>query len=97
MKINYADKPDKLQNALEELNKIELFDKNLHQINQGKLKDYVDEFEMIGRIKIADQTRETHIRFKNIDDYEAYINATDQDCESEDAIFKGYNYKNNTP
>ena len=44
---------------------------------------------MVDRLKIADQTRESHIRFKNIDDYEIYINANDQVYESEDAILKG--------
>ena len=42
---------------------------------------------MVGRIKIADKTRETHIRFRDMDDFEAYINAIDQDYESEDAFF----------
>ena len=51
---------------------------------------------MVGRIKIADQTRETQIRFRNIDDVESYLNAIDQDCESEDAIFNGYFYRIHT-
>ena len=33
---------------------------------------------MVGRLKNADQTRETHIRFRNIDDFESYLNAFDQ-------------------
>ena len=37
---------------------------------------------MVGRLKVADQTRETHKRFKNIDDFESYINAFDHDYES---------------
>ena len=44
---------------------------------------------MVGRLKIADQTRETHIRFRNLNDFESYINAIDQDFESEDVIFNG--------
>ena len=52
---------------------------------------------MVGRLKIADKTRETHIRLRNIDDYEAYINAIDQDYESEDAILNCYVHKINTP
>ena len=51
---------------------------------------------MIGRIKIANQTCEIHIRFRNIDEYEAYINAIDQDYESEDGTFNGYIYTINT-
>ena len=45
---------------------------------------------MVGGLKIADQTRGTQIRFRNIDDFESYINAIDQDYESEDPIFSGY-------
>ena len=48
-------------------------------------------------LKVGDQVRQTHIRFRNIDDYESYINAFDQDYESEDVIFNGYIYKINTP
>ena len=47
---------------------------------------------MVGSLKVL-----THIRFRNIDDYESYINAIEQDYESEDAIFNGYFYKINTP
>ena len=32
VRIKYADKPDKLQSALKELNKIQVIDKNLHEI-----------------------------------------------------------------
>ena len=52
---------------------------------------------MVGRLKIADQTRESHERFRTIDDFESHINAIDQDCESEEGIFKGYIYKINSP
>ena len=52
---------------------------------------------MVGKLSVVDQIRETHIRFRNINDHESYINAFDQDYESEDAIFKGYIYENNTP
>ena len=48
---------------------------------------------MVGRLKIGDQIRTTHIRFRNFTDFESYINAIYQDYESEDAIFKGYIYK----
>ena len=55
--------------------------------------DYVvGEFEMVGRLKIADQSRETHTRLRNIDHFESYINALDQDHESEHTIFNGYIY-----
>ena len=51
---------------------------------------------MVGNLKFG-QIRQTHIRFRNIDDYEADINAIDQDYESEDVIFNGYNYQIKSP
>ena len=61
------------------------------------MKDYVAEFEKVGIFKVGDQIRQTHIRFRKIDDYEAYINAIDQNYVSEDALFNGHFYKLNTP
>ena len=52
---------------------------------------------MVGRIKIADHIRDTHVGFRNNNDYEPYINKNDQDYESDDALFNGYIYKLNTP
>ena len=52
---------------------------------------------MVGNLKVGDQIRQTRIRFRNIADYEAYINSIDQDYDSEHAIFNGYIYKINTP
>ena len=52
---------------------------------------------MVGNLKVGDQIRQTNIRFRNMDDFEAYLNAIDQDYESEDAIFNGYIYKIDTP
>ena len=52
---------------------------------------------MVGSLKIGDQIRQTHIRFRNIDDYESYINAIDEGYDAEDAIFNGYIHKINTP
>ena len=95
--IRYANDLKKLNNALKELSKIQVSDKNLHEIKQEILEDYTGEFEMIGNLKVGDQTRQTHIRFRNTNDYEAYINSIDQDYDSEDAIFNGYIYKLNTP
>ena len=45
---------------------------------------------MVEKLSIADQIHQTHIRFRNISDYEASIMAIDQDYESEDSVFKGY-------
>ena len=94
--IKYANNPNKLQSELKELNKIQVINKNLHEIKQEILQDYEGEFEMVGNLKVGEQIRQTHIRFRNISDYEAYINAIDQDYDSEDAIFNGYIYKINT-
>ena len=48
---------------------------------------------MVCRSKIADQPREIHIRFRNKDVFEKYINAIDQDYDPEAAIFNGYIFK----
>ena len=95
--IKYSNNPGKLQNALKELNKIQVVNKKLHEIKHEILVDYTGEFKMVGNLKVGDQIRQTRIRFRNISDYEAYVNAIDQDYDSEDAIFNGYNYKINTP
>ena len=55
VQIKYAHKPDKLQSALKELNKIQVVNKNLHEIKQEILQDYEGEFEMVGNLKIGDQ------------------------------------------
>ena len=97
VQIKYANNPNKLQSELKELNKIQVIDKNLHEIKQEILQEYEGDFEMVGNLKIGDQIRQTKIRFRNISDYEAYINAIDQDYDSEDALFNGYIYKLDTP
>ena len=97
VRSKYADKPDKLENASRELNKIEVIDKNLHEIKKEILMDYVGAFEMVDNLKVGHQIRQTHIRFRNNNDYEAYINAIDEGYDAEDAIFNGYIYKIITP
>ena len=52
---------------------------------------------MVGDLKVGDRILETHIRFKNMDNFEAYIISIDQNYDSEDAIFTGYFYKIDTP
>ena len=52
---------------------------------------------MVGKLSIGDQIRHTHIRFKNIDDFESLINSIDEGYDAEDAIFSGYIYKINIP
>ena len=95
--IKYANNPNKLQSELKELNKIHVINKSLHEIKNEILLDYIGGFEMVGNLKVGDQVGQTHIRFRNIDDYESYINAIDEGYDAEDAIFYGYIYKINTP
>ena len=59
--------------------------------------DYTGEFEIVGSLVFGDQNRQTHIRFRNVNDYESYIDAIEQDYESEDVIFIGYFDKIDTP
>ena len=73
-----------------------MVDKTLHKIKHERLEDYVGEFQMLGELKIRDQTRPTHTRFRNITDYEAYFNSIDEGYDAEDSIFNGYIYKINT-
>ena len=97
VRIKYADKPDKLQSALKELNKIQVINKNLHEIKNGILEDYDGTFEMVGTLLVGDQIRQTHIRFRNMDDFESYINSIDEGYDADDCIFNGYIYKIDTP
>ena len=90
VQIKYANNPNKLENALKELNKILVVNNNLHEIKHEILLDYEGQFELVRNLKVGDQIRETRIRFRNINDYEAYINIIDQDYDSEDSIFDGY-------
>ena len=95
-KIKYVNNPDKLQSELKELNKIHVINENLHEIKNEILKDYESEFQMVGNLKVGDQNRQTHIRFRNIDDYQAYNNSIDEEYDAEDSIFNGYIYEINT-
>ena len=52
---------------------------------------------MVGNLKVGDQIRQTNIRFRNMDDFESYINAIDEGYDAEDAIFIGHIYKIKTP
>ena len=79
------------------MHKTHVVNKNLHEIKQEVLVDKTGEFEMVGSLRVGDQNRQTHIRFRTIAVYEAYNNAIDQDYESEDSIFNGYFYKIDTP
>ena len=52
---------------------------------------------MVGNLKVGDQIRQTHIRFRNMDDFESYTNSIDEGYDADDCIFNGYIYRLNTP
>ena len=97
VKIDYANIPNKIQSELKELNKIHVVNKNSQEIKQEIIVDYTGEFEMVGNLKVGDQIRQTHVRFRNMDDFESCINAFDEEYDAEDAIFNGYIHKLKTP
>ena len=71
---------------------------NLHEIKNETLEDYTGDFELIGSMLVGEVEQKTNIRFKNVDDFESYINAIDNSgYDSEDVIFTGWLYKLNTP
>ena len=96
-RIKYAEKPNKIGNALKELNKIQVIDENLHETKIQILLDYVGAFEMVGNLKVGDQIRQTNFTFRSMDDFEAHINAIDEGYDAEDAIFSGHIYEIKTP
>ena len=61
------------------------------------MRNYTGEFEMVGDLKVGGQIRQTHIIFRNIEDYESFINAIDEGYDAEDAFFNGYIYKLKKP
>ena len=70
---------------------------NLYEIKKEILQDYTGDFELNGKMIIRPVEHKTKIRFKNMDDFERYINAIDVDYVSEDVTFSGYVYKLYTP
>ena len=80
-KLKYVTNQNKLQSESKDLNKIQVANKNLQEIEQEILVEYTGEFEIFGNLKVGDQVRQTHIGFRNIDGYGSYFNAIDQDYE----------------
>ena len=89
VRIKYVNNPNKLQSVLKELIKIHVVNKKLQEIQQEVLQDYNGEFEMVGNLKVGDQFRQTHIRFRNMDDFKSYINSIDEGYDADDCIFDG--------
>ena len=70
---------------------------NLHEIKNGISQDYTGHFELNGSMIIGTIEHKTNIRYKNMDDFESYLNAIVTDYDSEDVTFTGYVYKLDTP
>ena len=71
---------------------------NLHQIKSEILLGCMGDLELIGYMLIGEIEQKTNIRFKNIDDFESYINAIENGgYDSENVIFTGWLYIINTP
>ena len=96
-KIKFANNPDNLRFEIKLFNEIHVVNKNLHEIKQELIMDYTGEFEMVGRLNFGDQIRQTHVKFWNITDYEAYKNSIDEGYDAEDSIFNGYLFIKDTP
>ena len=63
---------------------------NLHQIRNELLEDASGNFQSIGSMLIGEIEQKTNVRFKNVDDFETYINAIDNSSyDSDDVIFTG--------
>ena len=78
-------------------NKIYVNNLNLHEIKNFILQGYTGVFELIGKLILGPiEHNKTIVRFKNMDEFERYINAIDVDYDSEDVTFTGYVYKINT-
>ena len=61
------------------------------------LQDNTKDFALNGVMIIGPVEHKTNIRFKNMDDFESYKNATDIDYDSEDVTFTESVYKLITP
>ena len=74
---------------------------NLHEIKNEILQDYEGDFELHGSMLIGPVEHKTNIRFRNMDEFENFINAMDIDYDSEDVTFYKFVhlfiYKLNTP
>ena len=59
----------------------------MHEIKNEFLQDYTGNFELNGLMIIGHIELKTTVRFKNMNDFENYINAIDVDYDSEDVTF----------
>ena len=71
---------------------------NLHEIKNEILEDSTGDFELNRSMLVGEIEQKTKIRFKNVDDFDSYINAIDNSgYDSEDVIFTGCLYRLYTP
>ena len=107
--IKRNERRQKRKNVIEDIDKGRFFELatthkiyvkglNLHEIKNEIFKDYTGDFELIGSMLVCEVEQKTNIRFKNVDDFESYINAIDNSgYDSDDVIFTRWLYKLNTP
>ena len=70
---------------------------NLHEIKEKSLLDCTGAFGKIGEFTVGGNIRKTHIRFKSVNKFEAYINCYYLEIDGEGANFTAYKYKSETP
>ena len=71
------------------MNKRKFYDMILHEIRDKVLKGYNGVFEIVGTMVVGGNFQKTHIRFRNIKDFETYINSLDENgYESDDSILQ---------
>ena len=63
-------------------NKVYVNNLNLHEIKNENLQDDNNDFELNGKMIIGPNEHKANIRFKNMDDFERYINAIDIEYDS---------------
>ena len=69
------------------MNKNQVVNENLYKLKNEILINYHIEFEMVDTLKVGDQIRQTHIRFRNISAYESSINSIDEGYDADNDIF----------
>ena len=70
---------------------------NLNGKRNEVLHDYKCDFEFFGLMGLGPVKNKTNIRFRNVNDFESFINAIDIEYDTGDVTFTGFLYKLNTP
>ena len=70
-------------------------------LNVFEIRDKLDDdnrgFELVGDITINGIKKKTNMHFKNINDYESYIEKIDEKYDGEDVVFEGDAFQLNQP